>query len=841
MSGELRSSHRIQNPTEPSSRVPVKRSYIDYLKGINTRFKQLSDNVLPASPYLLTVPTDRPFHLGSQFVSNWAVGDNRPFAPEEEHLQYMTFLSHQGEDTLLVAVGDWSDERGNIMEEDTSKPPSINTSAATDTSKINLQRKKISLSDYKKKANETPRSSLKGATDRKNGAGHATTSEAKFSRSLERPSLVKQSVSSYSGRKDTESPAPENRYNGTSQHKNIPEGNSRSIPPPYTSPAPPRESPSPNKKARLSTTKESTDNTSTKFRNGPPVVPALLSPTLPPTSIAPKLPRLLSPTLPPDIEEELAKIEDEEPSLNGSVDSKKITFSASGGPKPERPPSKLTQSRAHSNSTSSSSDKCSKARILSSSTSRLKNSSGAQSIPASSDRTPRVSENKLSRIPSKSKGPAEPAKPKLIVKLRYGRANRKRIEALLRFSGKYKTTSDSRTPKQKDAPEKSPKKGKTLSSRSADTQCQEKRPRQTEDDDSQCPAPKRRKPAAISSTERPRTPVTATFKSPSIQQQSTTSKSQFLTPNKDVRGHAMRRLGSGDGDARTPAGMDRAMNTSTPGSAGKTITKHSPPISTDSQTCRARDSPEYRQWRDEFLKYISLGRELKHASQRYTGPQATDVDEKLGAAIAVESVLCFILAFILEDQAKALCQRVGDSAGWRSIVAYWNAVKHITAPYPHLHGLCAFLGAVSHDAIHAFDLERLLNFNIPSENSPVPTPNSDGNTINSEDSKKSQREFKELRTRLFDSHKEAKRLWLEGMCELSEEVLSRQYPTTWSKRSKNFLVRGREKLLPEEYSGEYFLPLGHATTPVEVVRFGLALLTEWTEREGVRWKGRLGL
>ncbi|PGH29600.1 hypothetical protein GX50_07656 [[Emmonsia] crescens] len=848
MSGELQTSHRTQNTTIPSSRVPAKRSHSDYLKGVNTRFKHLSDNVLPSSPYLLRVPTERPFHLGSRFVSNWAVGDNRPFAPEEEHLQYMTFLPHQGEDTLLVAVGGWSDERGNIMEEDTSKIPIITTSPSVDTPKHRLQRKKISLSDYKKKANETPKSPPRNATpaDRRNGTGRAN-SDAKPKTSREPASTAKLPVIPPSKRKDTPSAATENRSdntNGTLQTKNVRDGSSRFVPSSYKPPPSTRESPPPTKKPRLSTTNEPPDNASTKSKNALPVVPALLSPTLPPTSVTPRLPRLLSPTLPPDIEEELANIKDDELSINGTSSSRKIPSSSTlAGSKPERPLPKSNKARPQSSSTSSSSDKSTKARISSSSASKIQSSSGAKPIP-SRDQSSRAVDHKHSHISSKSKGTTEPAKPKLIVKLRYGRANRKRIEALLRFSGKYKITPDHRPSKQKIGLESNQRKNQPLpsSSKSAEIQRAEKRPRHMEDDDSQGSAPKRQRPATIPTAERPRTPVTTAFKSPSIPQQSTTaSKGQFLTPSKDSNATTMRRLGSGDGDMKMPIGLDRAMNTSTPGSAEKPTTKHSPLISTDSQQSRTRDAAESRSWFEESQKYFNLGRELKHSSQRYTGP---DVDNKLGAAIAVEAVLCFILAFILDDRYKTLNRRVGDSSAWLSIVPYWKVVKNITDPYPHLHALCSLLGAVFHEVIHSLDLERLATTTIPSEHSPAPTPGSDGNTITSEESKKQQqhRDFIVLRKRLVDSHKDAKSLWLEASRKLSEEVLTRQYPGTWSKRSINFSERGRERsLVLGEYSGEYFLPLDRTATPLEAIRFGWMFLTEWTEKEGVRWKGRLGL
>ncbi|OJD25053.1 hypothetical protein ACJ73_03581 [Blastomyces percursus] len=848
MSVELQTSPRTQNTTEASSRAPAKRSYSEFLKGVNTRFKHLSDKVLPASPYLLKVPTERPFHLGSRFASNWAVGDNRPFAPEEEHLQYMTFLPHQGEDTLLVAVGGWSDERGNIMEEDMSKVPSIATSPSVDTPKHKLQRKKISLSEYKKKAYETPRSPRSTTSaNRRNGTDRLPPA-VKPKSPREPVPTAKLLAISPAKRKDTTFIATDDRSDNAiviSQAKSARDGNSRSTPNTQKPPPPARESPPPTKKPRLSTAKEPPDNKPTRQRNAPPVVPALLSPTLPPTSVTPPLPRLLSPTLPPDIEEELAKIKDGELSIDRISSPRKAPSSSTIiGSKPERPLPMSNKHRLHSSSISSSSDKTTKARVSASSSSKPEGSSVAKPVPSNSQRSGAV-DRTLSQISSKPRGTTQLAKAKLIVKLRYGRANRKRIEALLKFSGKCKITPDHQSSKQKREPESSQRKSQTIpSSKSTEVQRAEKRPRQTDEEDSQGSVAKRQKSATLPVAERPRTPATTAFKSPSVPQQPTAaSKGQFLTPSKDLRATTMRRLGSGDGDSKL-AGLDRAMNTSTPGSAEKATTKHSPVTPSDNPQSKPRDTAESRSWQEESQKYFNLGRELKHSSKRYTGPHATDADHKLSAAIAVEAVLCFILAFILDDRHRTLTRRLGDSSAWLSIVPYWKMVKGNMDKYPHLHALCSLLGAVFHEVIHGLDLERLAMTLLPGDHSPAPTPGSDGNTVTPEESKRQQqhRDFMDLRKRLVDSHRDARALWLEGSRKLSEEVLTRQYPETWSKRSMNFSERGREKsFVLGEYSGEYFLPLDRTATPLEAIRFGWMFLTEWTEKEGVKWKGRLGL
>jgi hypothetical protein len=181
---------------------------------------------------------------------------------------------------------------------------------------------------------------------------------------------------------------------------------------------------------------------------------------------------------------------------------------------------------------------------------------------------------------------------------------------------------------------------------------------------------------------------------------------------------------------------------------------------------------------------------LKHAAERHTNKDAvTAGDEKLAVVTAIEAVLCFILAFVADDQSKALARQVGDSSTWLSILAYWRVVRKNSAPYPRLHSLCLILGAVSYDAIHALDLERLAVAPLPGDHTPVPTPGSDGTTVTSDENKKNRRDIIELKSRLPDFYKESQRLWLEGLQGLSEDILAREFPDTWSGRSRRYSTR----------------------------------------------------
>ncbi|KAG5209998.1 hypothetical protein GY631_5249 [Trichophyton interdigitale] len=891
MSADSRSSqprpHADNRPSKPSLVSSGKRSYSTYLSDVDRKFKQLSRDVLPAHPYILSVPTEKPYRLGSRFVSNWAVGENTLFSPEEEQLQYMTFLPHQGEDTLLVSVGGWSDDKGNIVPEEDQRPPSSSAvsmaaplTSASQQDALVKRKKKITLSDYKKKALETPpppppppplplppTPPLPGAADPStngaNGANGNRPGSVDSDKTLRRPqsnsskpearqnhhqhsSQATAPATSSTSAPDTRtgSRSHDTKQNGRDSPSLLPASTGRvdkntKLPPSKS--GLPKDSP-PRKKPRLSTQPEEREKEKTptkKTGRAHQMVPELLSPTLPfdNESFSLSLPPLLSPTLPPDIEEELARLPDDGLEKTSRSHSSSISsISNKVIPSKPKPGANSSSSTKQSQQSSRAAEK-KPASISTSSAALPPKPPTASSKPAASQPTPRIT----------TTAPKE----KLIVKLKYGRQNRKRIEALLKISSKRKPTPTQTSAKPKGLPDpivvsksspsnSSPQPGSSTAATSMGKQREPssgyKRPKAVDGDDVQEPALKRPR---SSNTLAP--PLLDQAPTPSMQTPRSTSatkhppassQDQFLTPKKEPKGTAMRRVGSGDSDMKTPSGS-------------ATSVKMTQSLSVESHPSSSAQPSERRGWRDEYQRFVNLGRDLKHASQRNSTHKYStshDIqDDKLSATIAVEALLCFVLAFIAEQHFQSLSRQVGNSTGWRSIIAYWQSVLNRTTSYPHLHGLCLLLGAVCHDSIHSLDLERLATTPFPDEHSPAPTPGSDGNTVTSEETKKQRREFAELRTRLPESYKVARRLWLEGSRELSDSVLTQHYPNTWSKRLRNSADRGREQLKLGEYGGDFYLPLGTASTPLEAVRFAWAFLNEWSEREGVKWKGRLGL
>ncbi|KAJ5512965.1 hypothetical protein N7463_002517 [Penicillium fimorum] len=716
---------------------------------LDQRLQRLSDDVLPPVPYLLTFPTKTPFNLGNRSANNWAVGHDRPFSLEEQQLQYMTFLTHHDTDSLLLAVGDWSDETGRMMADRSTAP------SAGESSRETVAKKKISLKDYK-----TQKTS--GAVASPVGLGLGASSRGASS-----------SVKSEERRRTTSS-EPLKNNDKTKMPRMLPKSHARLSPERAgqkrpsgpeldfpNSPATKKPEAHSTKKLRLSPEKE-TRREPSPAKSHSPRLPALLSPTLPPTSGGPRLPRLLSPTLPPDIEKELSRLEDRSPP---------------------------------------------------------RNSRAGKGLPAKESNTQEHSRDHTR---------AEPQKTQLLTKLRYGRANRKRVEALLKFSGKRKAhLSDSPISQDTDRddvlhPRK--KGGDTDSSRGRTFGDPKGKKHETDE----ALGPKGGRPTEPKPfPEKPRTPIPQShLTSNAITHDKT--KAASITPVKDLKPPTSRRKDLGETDGKPPSNPANKRHSVDPG----------PTVKASPAQADGRTRNERQVWWDEWQKFASIGRELKHAAERHTSKTGTSVtDEKLAVVTAIEALLSFIMAFVANDQAKTSSRQVGDSSTWLSIVPYWRVVKKNSVPYPALNSLCLLLGAISFTAIHSLDLERLAITPIPGEHTPVPTPGSDGNDEN----RKSRKEFSELKARLPEFYKDSQRLWLEGTRGLSEDVLGREFPAIWSQRSRNYSERGRSSLKAGEYAGSYFLPLGGTTPPIEVVRFGWSLLKEWCSKERVEWNGRLGL
>ncbi|KAL4986678.1 hypothetical protein BDW68DRAFT_188690 [Aspergillus falconensis] len=809
------SSRSIEDSVRPSAftRGPSTHSEQDL---VDRRLKRLREEVLPIYPFLLTVPTDVPFRLGNRFVNNWAVSDEGPFTPEEQQLQYMTFLAHDEGDSLLVAVGDWSDASGSVMADPRSRPHS-----ATSTPTSNSAKKKISLHDYKhKRKNGTSSSPLS-----QEAPGHQGASTLHIANDNHTPKHIPTSDNSRQRPPKTHPPLDSPAQLNT-EHVDRKRLSDRD----HDRPGLQVKDSAPAKRRKLSPEPPTPPSkTETSSGNG---LPELLSPTLPPASSTPRLPRLLSPTLPPDLERELAKIGNE-PLASDSQPEATLNSDTARLKAQKEKPSARGISQLESTSATTNPNLSSKSPRLGSEKVSTKDAETAKpSFHAASntDSQSHVSSRPSQQSSTKSVQPPSSG-PRLVVRLKYGRSNRKRVEALLKFTGKRKLSRQS-SPMPDAAERGLPHSTKSDQPRvSASTQAHKS---VHSDGKSKTVAGKQANLSSKDHSKEPRLAGAEKPQTPGLSQtQQEKARPMSITPVKELKHSSRHELASNDGKGHShPA----------PRKAPADFSLSSTTTQSPSQPNSADKSGERRAWKEEYQKYGNMGRELKHAADRHTAKdKIASNDEKLAAATAIEAIICFVLAFIAEDQSKAVSRQIGDSSTWLSIIAYWRVVKKNSIPYPPLHSLCLILGAVSYDAIHALDLERLAVTPVPGEHTPVPTPASDGQSVHSEESKRSLKDFLELKTRLPECYRESQRLWSDGSRGLSEDILAREFPETWSKRARTYSEQGKKRLKPGEYSGEIYLPLGKTSTPLEVLRFSCALLREWCSKENINWRGKLDL
>lgn len=780
-----RSTHSVPKHKKETAQVIAK---------LNSQLKHLSEHIINQQPYLLSVPTDVPYRHSSRVVNNWHLGT--PFAQDEEYLQYMSFLPHQDdEEELLWVQGGWSDEKGNVITPEESPRPLQSTGCNTPSDPY---RKKISLKDYK----------------RKDKVGGDMISDAQEDRSDEKRTLEKEpeldnSTTEQILRSEQDAQAEQGVEAGN--HAIIGATNTEERPLLQHKRAESGESDRPKKRQRTRSPEidikdeemaSSIDAVSKIGSN----VPGLLSPTLPSQSKEKNIPRLVSPTLPASIAEYLSTPNSHE--LEALIDHHRTepvrSILASAG---------LT-SGSHKRSDSQHSVR-----------STLSVNSGACTAPSpglkAGVKTPAKPTTPINNGARASPGPRQ----RHIIALKYGKKNRKRVEALLKFAPRSKK-ADVRSHPTTRSPDSLEHDSRNSQQRSQDNKTLlEKSPEivsKKHKTRSPVSPPERATPTSVQVSNHPENPTA-----------SGPAKSTFSTPRKELKATAMTRATSSEGmEARTPIGDRNRL--STPSSTDKfaASAKHSP------QPTSAPVSKEQERaaWHALSEQYFALGRMIKREATGISQDnEVTRKESALSVILLIEALLCFMVNHCAE-----MHHRSNQDPGWQNLLPYHIFVFRAARKFPHLHGIVTQLGAVCRQYIHKFDLDKLAKEPLPEEHiGSAPTPGSDGNTKTTEDVEKYRKKYLDFRDQLVLNSKELQTAWMDGSRELSLDVIEREYPKTWSRRARDSSMRGVVRQSPSKISDDYFLPLDANATAFEAARFTLAFLEEWADREGVEWATRM--
>ena len=365
----------------------------------------------------------------------------------------------------------------------------------------------------------------------------------------------------------------------------------------------------------------------------------------------------------------------------------------------------------------------------------------------------------------------------------------------------------------------------------------EKRRREDDPKDTPEPAQKRHKaPSVLDLSQRPRTPIPPPFKSPAMRPGS----SQNLTPKKDLKATTMQRISSTDGDVKTPQGAPRGVTPIAPGSAerGTREGRSASNTSTGTGPFPSR-SDESASWKAEHHRLMALGRQLKHDAKPLWESQ-DPMTEKRGIAVALETILCYMLAFITFDESRRSHRLAGDAIGWRSMLPYIEQMREKSGHIKLMHGLLCQLEAVCRSIVLKLEADKLERDSIPLD---YPSPESDGKLVAEPPAKalQNRKELADYRSKFFENLRSTNAMWGHAATQLPVRKLAVSFPKTWDAAAAESTPQMKQGLVPKKYAGDFVLPLHSASIGIEAVRAGWSMLTEWCEQEGVKWEQRMEL
>ena len=782
---------RKRDIAKPYSREEIEAS----TKQLDERIDRLTHSTLPKQPYLVAVPSDVPYRHSRSFVNTWYVGT--PFDRQEEQLQYMSFLPHQDleEEALVKVVGGWSDDQGNLLEENS---PRTNFDSGRNTPLGQSSRKKITLKDYKKDKKAAVQEHSH-TPDHPNTQTRVTSSQDVVHESQEHRTT--------SGKEKAAAPmevvqnmtevldAEPTREQALSQMDGADS--------PVAQTALDGDSPRPSKRRKLSPSPRSGSLVAAIEDEALKSLPKLLSPTLPSPKLERDLPDLLSPLLPPT----LARAMGTPPSSSGHdatlphqrSDSVRGLLANALGDGTARSLERIGPSSGSLGGSRVRSDSQHSAR----SNASVSSSKNVTQVKASGASTLRP--GTPNSTPSRSPGPRQ----RHIVALKYGKKNRKRVEALLKFQGRPKKVAE-------------PSEVSSQAHRSQHSMRASSKAERTEQRTSEgYLAMAKPADSPADNTKRPTTPLPGTLND----QTSGASRLVYNTPQKELKSTAMRRVESADGGNASTPGMKARSSTPMGFEKPPALQKPSPGRSS---TVPAGEE-ERKDWSLLGTQYHTLARSIKHEADgaRHEGKPAQ-------VLLMVEALLGFMVHLSTQGLGRS------NDPGWQSIMPYHAVTLRRSRKFPHLHGLVVQLGAVCRQTLHRFYMHRLAKEPLPDEHQgSAPTPGSDGNTKTGDDGERHRKKYLRFRDDLIDNEREMQTAWLEGSRALSPELLRAQYPATWSNRSRDYSTRGMDRPSPATVFSRYFLPLDASTTAFEAAAFGIIMIEEYALAEKVEWKARL--
>ncbi|KAL5115796.1 hypothetical protein ACEQ8H_006291 [Pleosporales sp. CAS-2024a] len=781
MAGPERAELRVETTRQLKRRhlADDDHAELDALDGIVKRIKAAVSH----TPYILSTPSLNPYRYRSQQEANaWIMG--RLFKPDEEHLQYRTYVYREPcQDCLELQAGE-DDEPEPLRPE--SRPPA---GAPAPKKKLNLANFKVkhangTVTPAPKKPSPPPLAPASAQHEHANGVPKRDKQDPKH------PDKAPQSC--------------DERKAATAPHDDA------------SAARPPR---SPPPKDDLGESRTAMDKAASA-EGTPHGLPPLLSPVHIPSGNPYGLPDILSPTLPSTIQAELDKIEQKRKRAESSASSTcthgKMQPLAPPSAEPQKPvPAVKTEPRIRSVSINGKSphvepvkakEQSDPSLVVKFKFSKAKVSTVTQLLKLAPKRTPAQKKERQAVKEDSGSAPSqaadeEPKKKKPMPKVAARRP-------------------DNATPVA--APLTKP------SAFAPATKVAEKRPRA--DDDAAALAIPSKRARAASALDRPHTPVQQAVPSPSVSTKSSAQKVQppYATPKNSIKASSMLRTASTESNDSTPGrSVATPVGVKTEAKAGPT----SAPLTDKKQA-------EFTLLNQTSMKLNQMGRALKHEATKILmaggGKAVPKQEEKRAAVTNMECILSYMAAYHAQDTSLNLRGRAGEVEGtWKTLLPLCLSYARSTKEFKHLDGLRSYLSSVIASAICTHVAQRC---------SSSARPHDSPHDLAHSDLAKQHASMAANFALLSDHTMKMNQHYQDARIALPAEDIQSMYKKTFAGREMNArIAKEPEKIHGARMSGPYFLPLSNDTTPIQAVRFGLKFLAEFCEKEKLDYSLRVNL
>lgn len=193
----------------------------------------------------------------------------------------------------------------------------------------------------------------------------------------------------------------------------------------------------------------------------------------------------------------------------------------------------------------------------------------------------------------------------------------------------------------------------------------------------------------------------------------------------------------------------------------------------------------------------------------------------------------YMAAYYAQDLSLNLRGRAGEvEQTWKTLLPLCLSYARFTKDFTHLDGLRSYLSCVIASTICTLVSQRA------SSTKPHDSPQDMAHAQLAKDHTSLAENF----ALLADHTKKMTAHFQDARIALPLEDLQTLYKRTWAGRETNTkLVKEPEKVSGARMSGPYFLPMAVDTSAIQAVRFGLRFLSEYCEKEGLRYALRVNL